>query len=212
MFLFIKTLSLTTIYSKKIASWKNTGISTFFPNHIHCLNLYFKCSPGVQKHQHSAFLHPQFSHFSVCSHNTDMVQKNHLKFSIWGTAASSVWMHEHGLSLSARTCALSTQTSAKYKWLAHQSRNKQKSVFFIRLKSHERFGDALGVLVVCEDELCSLDRLRVSRFLKEFDEHISIDVLEDVCRRFLAVRGVEPDAVHGGTDAARAWGCVKRHF
>lgn len=120
---------------------------------------------------------------------------------------------DHGLFICAHICKASRRKfhSSKLQRLARQSSNKHKFVLLVLLKSHKRFGDALRILVQREDAPGSLHRLQVSCFLEEFHQHILVDVLKDVRRRFLAVRRVEFDAAHCGTDATRVWRRVWRH-
>ncbi len=158
----------------------------------------FSCSGSVQ------------SPLSVSSQHASMTLKgHHHKFSTkpWGTPGSS--MRDHGFFL----CNTSERKlpSTKLQRLERQSGNEHQFVLLVLLKSHERFGDALRILVQREDAPGSLHRLQVSCFLEELHQDVLVDVLEDVWRRFLAVRRVKLVAAHGGTDAARVWRRVWRH-
>lgn len=145
--------------------------------------------------------------------NTTLVGRHQVQHEVLKNTSLQHVPSDHGLFICAHICTASRRKlpSTKLHRLARQSSNKHKFVLLVLLKSHKCFGDALGILVQRVDAPGSLHRFQVSCFLEEFHQHILVDVLKDVRRRFLAVRRVEFDAAHCGTDATRVWRRVWRH-
>lgn len=137
--------------------------------------------------------------------NTTLVGRHQVQHEVLKNTSLQHVPSDHGLFICAHICTASRRKlpSTKLHRLARQSSNKHKFVLLVLLKSHKCFGDALGILVQRVDAPGSLHRFQVSCFLEEFHQHILVDVLKDVRRRFLAVRRVEFDAAHCGTDATR---------